>query len=146
MRLAIVGSRKVSANSIVPLANRLNDIMGSSDVIVSGGAVGVDSLAEAIAKARGIPTLIFQPDWKKYGKIAGFKRNQKIVDAADAFNIFWDGESPGTRDTIERVKKSGKNYSLSSLDARLIQYRNSTGTWRCTVRDDGSEYTEKVEG
>ena len=50
-------------------------------------------------------------DWDKYGKSAGFIRNKEMVDIADAAIIFWDGDSKGTKDTIERVQNKGIPYT-----------------------------------
>ena len=38
---------------------------------------------------------------KKYGKRAGILRNRDIVDAADIVVAFWDGKSPGTKNSRE---------------------------------------------
>jgi len=43
---------------------------------------------------------VFLPDWKTYGNSAGFLRNEKIVEAADVVVAYWDGESHGTRHSI----------------------------------------------
>ena len=75
--------------------------------IISGGAVGTDSLAERHADYWGIPITIIKPDWKKYGKSAGFIRNQEMIDRhPDIVVAFWDGVSHGTKDTINRAKKA----------------------------------------
>lgn len=77
-------------------------------VLVSGGARGVDSVAEGAARERGLEVEIFPANWKKYGKRAGFLRNEDIVKAADKVYAFWDGQSRGTRHTMELAKKAGK--------------------------------------
>ena len=41
------------------------------DEIISGGASGVDKLAEEYAFLHQIPFKLFQADWEKYGKAAG---------------------------------------------------------------------------
>jgi nucleoside 2-deoxyribosyltransferase len=77
-------------------------------VVVSGGARGVDLEAEGAARARGLAVQIFPADWDKYGKRAGFLRNQQIVDAADTVVAFHDGVSRGTLHTIGLAKAAGK--------------------------------------
>jgi hypothetical protein len=42
------------------------------------------------------------------GKKAGPVRNQQIVDKADVVIAFWNGDSRGTKSTIEITKKSNK--------------------------------------
>ncbi len=39
--------------------------------IVSGGALGVDAMAERFANENGIAVKVFNADWKKYGRGAG---------------------------------------------------------------------------
>ena len=73
--------------------------------IVSGGAKGADSLAEAYAAARHIPIKVMHADWDKYGKSAGYKRNRQmhefIANCPDRGCIlFWDGKSKGTQHNI----------------------------------------------
>lgn len=73
-------------------------------VIVSGGARGADRIAEQLAKAMGMDTEIYPAQWRddhgNYDRAAGFKRNREIVRAAGVVFAFWDGASPGTRNTI----------------------------------------------
>jgi len=126
MRIAIVGSRPESMHfngkdkSLV-FKLVMDKIMASliyhtgNPCLVSGGAAGVDSLAEGMAKGFGIPNIIFHPEWTKYGKSAGFKRNQKIVDAADIIIAFHFNDSAGTADTIRRAKESGKQLTVYTL-------------------------------
>lgn len=69
--------------------------------LVSGGARGVDRIAEEWAFARGIKTVRYDPEWSKYGKYAGIKRNKDMVMYAEAVIAIWDGGSRGTSSTIE---------------------------------------------
>ena len=76
--------------------------------IVSGGAAGADSLGERYANYYNIPIKRFLPEWDKYGKRAGYLRNQTIIDNCDMVLAFWDGQSRGTADTIEKAKRAMK--------------------------------------
>ena len=76
--------------------------------VISGGAKGADSLGEQFAKEFGYGRTIFLPQWDKYGKSAGFRRNQQIVDACDMVLAFWDGKSRGTADTILKARIAKK--------------------------------------
>ena len=80
----------------------------SDTVIVSGGARGVDTVAETAAKACGLEIQIFPALWGTYGKRAGFLRNRQIVEAADRVVAFWDGLSPGTLSTIKLAQDTKK--------------------------------------
>lgn len=78
------------------------------DTIVSGGAKGADSLAKQYAEEEEQKYIEFLPDWNKFGKSAGFRRNQQIVDACDMVIAFWNGESKGTKHTIDLARKTKK--------------------------------------
>lgn len=130
MRIAIVGSRPQSMKEFAQAAGTYTDFILSAAIVeimnryirrdgvdtkptlISGGADGIDALAEGMARGIGYPCIIFKPEWTKYGKSAGFKRNQKIVDAADEVIAFHFEGSSGTADTIRRAKESGKPLTI----------------------------------
>lgn len=95
MNIGVIGSRSFSDYEL--LKSTLDDL--DISMIVSGGAIGADSLAEIYAKEKGIKTLIFKPDWA-LGKSAAAIRNLKIVEHSDVIVSFWDGLSRGTKMTM----------------------------------------------
>jgi hypothetical protein len=107
MIVAIVGSRNF--NDYLLLQQVLDDFCLKNQVsgFVSGGARGADKLAERYAMERKLPIEVLIPDWKT-GRSAGLARNTDIVAKADAVITFWDGVSPGTRDTIRKATKANK--------------------------------------
>lgn len=108
-RLAVVGTRWFDDfDTLVKILDRLRLVL-QIDVIISGGAEGVDSMAEHYAKVNGIPTEIYLAEWDKYGKGAGFRRNKTIWDNSDIFLVIWDGESKGTAHSFDIAKKQGKD-------------------------------------
>lgn len=76
-------------------------------VVVCGQARGADTLGEQYAKERGYRVDYYPADWKRYGKRAGYLRNEQMARNADALVAFWDGESRGTKLMIELAKKYG---------------------------------------
>lgn len=116
MKIAIVGSR--TFNDYAKLSEILNYFIEESGVcnfnitIISGGARGADSLGELYANNNNICTLIFKADWEKYGKAAGMIRNKDIVNNADVVIAFWDGESKGTKNSIDLAKKLNKQLLI----------------------------------
>lgn len=66
-------------------------------IIISGGANGADKLGERYAHENRMKCIYYYPDWEKYGKSAGPRRNSEMVKKADYVICFWDGESRGTR-------------------------------------------------
>lgn len=101
--LAIVGSREF--NDYRLLSDTLARVNSSIDQIVSGGARGADSLARRYAEEHGIPLVEHLPDWDRFGKSAGFRRNKLIVQEADALLAFWDGKSRGTQHSINLARQ-----------------------------------------
>ena len=73
--------------------------------IVSGTAKGADKLGEKYANENGYPIKQFPADWDKYGKSAGYKRNEEMAKYADALIAFWDGKSKGTKHMIDLAKR-----------------------------------------
>jgi hypothetical protein len=108
MKVAIIGSRGFTDYELV---KKTLQPLGIT-LIISGGAAGADTLGEDYAKENGIETLIFKPDWKAYGKIAGFLRNTQIVEASELVVAFWDMESKGTKDSINKANKLGKKVLI----------------------------------
>ena len=118
MKIGIIGSR--TFNDYELLKEVMNDYLNrdnelNCELVVSGGARGADYLGERWAKENDIPTLIFKPEWDKYGKSAGFRRNQDIVKNSDFVVAFWDGVSKGSKSSIDLCVKLG-------IPVRIINY------------------------
>ena len=105
MRVAIVGSRSISDYALLEEAVRESGF--DVRVVVSGGARGVDSLAERYAKRHGCKMVVYVPEWEKHGRGAGMLRNAHIVNDAEALIALWDGKSRGTRNSIARALARG---------------------------------------
>jgi hypothetical protein len=108
MKVAVIGSRSFNDPSLI------DKILSGRSItrIISGGAMGADMLAEQWAKSNGIETTIYLPDWKTYGRSAGIIRNRNIIGECDECIAFWDGKSPGTRNSIELCKKFSKHVNI----------------------------------
>jgi hypothetical protein len=115
MTIAIIGSRSITDKA--QIYQKLDQIFRSRkpDEVVSGGAKGPDTLGVLWARENGVSVKEFLPDWAKYGRSAGFKRNTQIVESADLVIAFWDGESRGTLDSINKAKKLGKRVEIIKL-------------------------------
>ena len=101
MRIGVVGSRGIKDIDI-------EKYIGECNEIVSGGACGIDTLAEKYANEKGLRLTVFLPEYEKYGRAAPIVRNKKIVDYSDKIIAFWDGRSRGTFSVISYAKKAGK--------------------------------------
>jgi predicted Rossmann fold nucleotide-binding protein DprA/Smf involved in DNA uptake len=106
VKVAIVGSRDYP--DIDQVEMYVADRLRPGDVVVSGGARGVDLAAEVAASTCGLDVVVHMPEWDKYGKSAGFRRNRIIVEDADRVVAFWDGKSKGTKHSIDLAHKLGK--------------------------------------
>ncbi len=86
---------------------------GDTDfVIIQGVAKGVDKIAKDWAERNNVLTWDFPADWEKYGKGAGFIRNEEMVQKCDYCLILWDGNSHGTKNDIDLCEKYNKPYKL----------------------------------
>jgi hypothetical protein len=85
------------------------------DVLINGMADGVDQWAREAAERRGIRVDPHPANWRPGGVFdgsAGYKRNAEMVTLADVIYVVWDGQSPGTRSTIELAFKARKNIEV----------------------------------
>ena len=106
MKLLIVGSRSIADFDLSPY------IPKDVDTIISGGACGIDRLAEQYADSHHLSKYILRPRYDLYGRAAPLKRNEQMVDLADAVLIIWDGCSKGTQHTLKYTKKKNKPLTL----------------------------------
>lgn len=126
MIITIIGSRNF------PKLEKVREFiltLPEGTIVASGGALGVDSEAEKVAKERNFETIIYKPDWS-LGNQAGLDRNTMLVAGADkvvAFRAWCNSRkcsakescphkwrSHGTSDSVRKAK--GANKLLFVLD------------------------------
>ena len=118
MKLAIVGSRTLNQKQVLQVIEQVIQKSKSTiTTVVTGGANGVDSIAEYYARANKLNVEVYYPLYKKYGKRAPLIRNNEIVKNCDAVLAIWDGESKGTAYTINKAKRENKKVMVVSLKA-----------------------------
>lgn len=105
MKLLIAGSRTIEKFDLTGY------IPSDTDLIISGGAKGIDTLAEKFADDNGIEKLIVRPQYDLFGRAAPFKRNEQMVDMSDEVLAVWDGRSRGTEYTLKYAKKKRKKIT-----------------------------------
>ena len=103
-KIAVIGSRNYPHLDAV---ERYVSSLTKDTMLVSGGAAGVDITALNTARKVGLHYKTILPEWDKYGKVAGFRRNLLIIAEADLVMAFWDGKSKGTKHSIDVAKMSG---------------------------------------
>lgn len=109
--IGIIGSRtRVSAEDLKLVKDAFNQIYEEGDRIISGGCpTGGDHFAEMIAKDRGLTIIIHYPNWKKYGRGAGFQRNTLIAQGCDILIALTNRDKKGgAEDTIEKAEILGR--------------------------------------
>jgi hypothetical protein len=112
MKIIIAGSR--GFDDYETLCRICDHMLQNQKVveIVSGAARGADKLGECYAKDRGYPVRQFFANWDKFGKSAGYIRNEEMARCADALIVFWDGVSKGTKHMIDLAKKYGLKIKI----------------------------------
>jgi len=107
MRVIIAGSRHII--SMQELEKAISDSNFEITEVISGGAPGVDKLADIWAQRNEITFHRIPAKWKSFGKGAGVKRNAQMANYAyekqGALIAVWDGMSRGTKNMIEQAEK-----------------------------------------
>lgn len=111
MKLLIAGSRSIKIFDLSPY------IPPETDHIICGGAIGIDSIAEAYADKHKLSKTVLRPKYALYKKGAPLKRNIEMIDMADKVLVIWDGHSKGTKYTIDHAKALGKSIDVINLSS-----------------------------
>lgn len=106
MKVAVIGSRTITNIDIERY------IPKGITMLITGGATGVDTIAEKYADRKHIKKQVFRPDYERYGKSAPLMRDKLIVDNADIVIAIWDGVSGGTNYTVKYAERIGKPFEL----------------------------------
>lgn len=121
-KVIIAGSRSI--NDYEELKKAIADSKLEISVVISGTANGVDRMGELYARENDIDLWKFPADWNRYGKKAGYIRNQQMAEHADALIALWDGKSSGTKHMItialkKRLYVYAKNVNNQSVNISL---------------------------
>ena len=104
MRTIIAGSRTLGLSSA---REAMAECGWTATEVVCGCARGVDVAGEHWATEKAIPVLRFPADWTRYGRSAGYRRNELMAQNADALVAVWDGHSRGTKHMIDIARRAG---------------------------------------
>lgn len=94
----------------------LQNYDASQVIIISGGARGADALGERYANERGMGLITKPADWNRFGKSAGYIRNEEMAKLGDALILFWDGQSRGSKHMLDLAKK----YNIANI--QVVRY------------------------
>ena len=109
LKYGIIGSRNFTDKEFfICKVNEVIAIEGIPNQVISGGAVGADALAEEWAIENAIEFQVFKPQHKDFPKsirrfAAPHARNTLIAEHSDVIIAFWDGQSTGTKDTVDKA-------------------------------------------
>lgn len=115
MKVAIVGSRDY--DNYYEFKSYINQFRKHIDIdmIISGGAKGVDSMAYRYAVEYGITFVCHPPIPEEGFPRAYFRRNLRIVEQAECVIAFPKGKSSGTRHSISLAKKLDKKLYVIEI-------------------------------
>lgn len=120
MNIAIIGSRNCGDLTVEKI---IQNIPEQCTCIISGGAMGVDSLAKTAARQLKIPIQEYLPDYAVFGRKAPIYRNYSIINHADQVLAFWDYQSRGTQHVILeclKIKKPIKIININDDDSSIF--------------------------
>ena len=107
LRTIVAGSRDITGpNAYHTLLRAVDDCDWEVGDIISGGARGVDKIGEQFAHNTGRVLSIYEAAWGTLGKKAGYMRNLRMAENADALIAITNG-SKGTQHMIDIAKEKG---------------------------------------
>lgn len=120
--VVVAGSRSIS--DYEPVRKALDESPFKIDKILHGGAHGVDMRAMDYALFNSIDVEVVRPDYDEHGSRAPLVRNREMLKKADALIAVWDGESTGTKYTMDKASTYGmkKIGTMGSWRGAEIHY------------------------
>lgn len=127
MKIVVAGSRVIFNRKLV------FDILDQSkfkiEGIIEGEALGVDILSRKWAESKGISVLPFpvtKDEWRRYGKSAGMRRNERMAEIADALILIWTGTSSGSKNMKELMQGKLIEETIVNVPApKITQTENN---------------------
>ena len=84
------------------------DALPEDAIVIHGAAPGLDSMAGALASARGLHVAAMPALWSRHGRRAGPMRNAALLGLAPTVAYAYPlGASPGTRMMVGLLEKAG---------------------------------------
>lgn len=115
MKVAIVGSRDWNNyNLFKSYIDKFREYI-QIDMIISGGARGVDSMSYEYAVEKGITFVCHPPKPEEGYPNKFFRRNVRIINQAECVIAFPKGKSSGTRHSISLAKRLNKELYVIEI-------------------------------
>jgi hypothetical protein len=114
MKIVVSGSRTITDQE------RVRSILAGHAIttLIHGGAIGVDTFADAFAREKGIEVVIIKPNWR-LGRGAGLAANKEMAGLADKLVAIHDGKSKGTAHMVKLMRGLGKPVDYHLVDGTL---------------------------
>lgn len=108
MRILVCGGRDYAdQDTVFATLDHVITLFGEITGVIHGAAKGADSLAGQWANERKIAELKYPANWTKYGKRAGYLRNQEMLDKGKPdFVVAFPG-GRGTAMMVDIANKAG---------------------------------------
>lgn len=106
MRVLICGSRNWTDVIVI---RELIDTLAKDTIVITGGALGADTIAEHCARQAELQIEIYRADWQRYGRAAGMIRNRLMLEIGkpDCVYAFQINGSRGTENMVTIARKAG---------------------------------------
>jgi hypothetical protein len=128
LRVVIAGGRDFNNmelfNGAIQLA--FEDCAINEIELVCGMARGADTVGRNWALQNNLRIHEFPADWDKYGKRAGFLRNEEMAKFAHVGILFWDGKSKGTGHMLDLMRKHNKPTYVFGYGPAAGEYYDPT--------------------
>ena len=82
------------------------------DVIIHGAAAGADAMAGRYARENDIECREFPAEWERYGRSAGYKRNQQMLDEGKPDMVVAFPGGPGTQNMVKISRQQGFEVNI----------------------------------
>lgn len=120
MKLIIAGSRGFTdlallKTEVFSFLDAHQNNFDSQITIICGMARGADLMGKELAECNDWNVIKMPADWDRFGKSAGYRRNEEMAKIADACIVFWDGKSKGSL----HMQNLAKEYNLI---LRVVKY------------------------
>ncbi len=105
--IVVCGSREFADVELVRAT--LRDLVDATDIVIHGAARGADLIAARVAVEQGAKVVAVPADWARYGRSAGFRRNEEMIAMKpDLVIAFYAGKrTPGTAHTVGLARTRG---------------------------------------
>jgi hypothetical protein len=130
-RVLVCGSRTFSDGvAISTVLDGISTLKGGRLTVIHGAAKGADQIAGMWADARGRTQTPFAADWVRYGKRAGYLRNQQMLDEGhpDVVWAFVDKpleSSKGTKMMVDIARTAGVQCYVVQVEPETYERKGT---------------------